>query len=310
MPGRHNYKRKLGQGVFMTENWQHIPILAQEIAQILLQNKSGYYLDGTLGLGGHTKLFLSMLEANAKILGLDKDSNAIKFATEKVTDSRLITRQASYLQAPEILKELNFPLLDGALFDLGLSSYQLDDATRGFSFLKEGPLDMRFDNTEGQTAADLVNTLPADKLEYIFKTYGEERSAQKIALAICQDRKEKPLKTTHDLANLIEKYIPRFGGTHPATKIFQALRIAVNKELETVEQAPKMLEKIIKPGGRAAFLTFHSLEDRIIKIAFKEMVQSGKWQLVNKKLIKPSFEEIRLNSRARSAGLRIIERVL
>lgn len=294
----------------MTETWQHIPILAQEIAQLLLQNKSGHYLDGTLGLGGHTKLFLTLLDKDAKILGLDKDNNALAFAAKRVNDNRLITRQASYLQAPEILKELNFPLLDGALFDLGLSSYQLDDATRGFSFLKEGPLDMRFDNTKGQTAADLVNTLPADKLEYIFKTYGEERAAQKIALSICQTRRETPFKTTKDLANLVEKLLPRFGGTHPATKIFQALRIAVNQELETVEQAPKMLESIIKPGGRAAFLTFHSLEDRIIKIAFKEMTQSGKWQLVNKKLIKPSFEEVRSNSRARSAGLRVIERVL
>ena len=294
----------------MNGNWQHIPILAQEIAQMLLQNKSGCYLDGTLGLGGHTKLFLSMLNADAKILGLDKDKQALAFAVQRVNDTRLTARQASYLEAPQITKELNWPLLDGALFDLGLSSYQLDDAERGFSFLKAGPLDMRFDNTKGQTAADLVNTLAADKLEYIFKNYGEERAARKIALAICQARKETPFKTTQDLASLVEKHIPRFGGNHPATRIFQALRIAVNKELETVQQAPKMLEKIIKPGGRAAFLTFHSLEDRIIKNAFREMVQSGKWQPVNKKLIKPSDAEVESNSRARSAGLRVIERIL
>lgn len=296
-------------GEIMTENWQHIPILAEEIAQLLLLNKSGLYLDGTLGLGGHTKLFLSRLDKNAKIIGIDKDSKAIEFATERVNDTRLITKQGSYLEAPDILKELNFPLLDGALFDLGLSSYQLDDASRGFSFLKHGPLDMRFDNTRGRTASDLVNTLAADKLEYIFQTYGEERASKKVALAICQARREKPFTDTQELAALIEKHIPRFGKTHPATKIFQALRIAVNEELQTVEQAPKMLEQIIKPGGRAAFLTFHSLEDRIIKNAFKEMAKGGKWQLVNKKLITPSFEEIKANSRARSAGLRVIERV-
>ncbi len=294
----------------MANTWQHIPILAEEIASLLLQNKSGHYLDGTLGLGGHTKLFLSRLDSNARILGLDKDSQAIKFAKEKVADSRLITRQASYLQAPEILKELNWSLLDGALFDLGLSSYQLDDASRGFSFLKAGPLDMRFDNTKGLTAEDIINTWPADKLEYIFKTYGEEHKAKKIALIICESRRETPLKTTTDLANLIEKHIPRFGKTHPATRIFQALRIAVNEELQTVEKAPKMLTDIIKPGGRAAFLTFHSLEDRIIKQAFKEMEKSGAWRLVNKKLIMPSEEEIKNNSRSRSAGLRVIERVL
>ena len=294
----------------MADTWQHIPILAEEIAGLLLQNKSGHYLDGTLGLGGHTKLFLGRLDKNAKILGLDKDAQAIKFAENKVSDKRLITRQASYLQAPGVLKELNWPLLDGALFDLGLSSYQLDDASRGFSFLKTGPLDMRFDNTKGQTAADLINTLPADKLEYIFKTYGEEHQSKKIALTICQARREAPLKTTTDLANLIETIIPRYGKTHPATRIFQALRIAVNEELETVAKAPKMIESIIKPGGRAAFLTFHSTEDRIIKQAFKEMEKSGLWRLVNKKLIVPSDEEIKNNSRSRSAGLRIIERVL
>ena len=294
----------------MADTWQHIPILANEIADLLLQNKSGCYLDGTLGLGGHSKIFLSRLDSNAKILGLDKDSKAIKFAEGKVSDNRLITRQASYLQAPKILKELNWPLLDGALFDLGLSSYQLDDASRGFSFLKSGPLDMRFDNTKGITAKDIVNTWPADKLEYIFKTYGEEHQSKKIALAICQTRREIPLKTTTELANLIEKLIPRFGKTHPATRIFQALRIAVNEELETVAKAPKILEDIIKPGGRAAFLTVHSTEDRIIKQAFKEMEKSGNWHLVNKKLITPSDEEIKSNSRSRSAGLRVIERVL
>ena len=293
----------------MAEVWTHIPILANEIADLLLINKSGLYLDGTLGLGGHTKLFLSRLDDKAKILGLDKDINAIKFAERKVQDKRLITRQASYLEAAQILADLNWQLLDGALFDLGLSSYQLDDASRGFSFLKSGPLDMRFDNTKGKTAADLVNTLPADKLEYIFKTYAEERAAKKIALAICQTRREKLFTNTLELANLIEKHIPRFGSTHPATKIFQALRIAVNEELETVEKAPKMLDKIIKPGGRAAFLTFHSLEDRIIKLAFREMEHTGNWRLVNKKLIKPAFEEVKRNSRARSAGLRIIERI-
>lgn len=293
----------------MADTWQHIPILAEEISNLLLQNKSGYYLDGTLGLGGHTKLFLSQLDNKAKILGLDKDSKAIKFAEDKVKDPRLITRQASYLQAQEILKELNWPLLDGALFDLGLSSYQLDDSTRGFSFLKSGPLDMRFDNTKGKTAADLVNTLPADKLEYIFRTYGEEHNSKKIALSICQARRKIPLKTTTELANLIEKHIPRYGKIHPATRIFQALRIAVNEELETVTKAPKMLKDIIKPGGRAAFLTFHSTEDRIIKQAFKEMEKTGAWQLVNKKLINPSPEEIKNNSRARSAGLRVIERI-
>jgi len=230
-------------------------------------------------------------------------------AVKNIDDKRLAVFKASYLDAPKILKNLCIPGVNGALFDLGLSSYQLDDASRGFSFLQTGPLDMRFDNTDGISAADIVNDWPVDKIEEILFKYGEERAAHKIALAVYEARKTAPLKTTLDLARVVEKVLPRSGKTHPATQTFQALRIAVNDELSSVEKLPSMLPDIILPGGRAAVLTFHSTEDRIIKYAFKNLVDTGKWRLVNKKTIEPSYDEIRANPRARSAKLRVIERV-
>jgi 16S rRNA (cytosine1402-N4)-methyltransferase len=289
--------------------WKHIPILAQRVAELLVTGGEGVYLDGTLGLGGHTLALLGALGAGAKIIGLDKDLNAVKIARENVADARLSAFQASYLEAPAILKELSIPAVDGALFDLGLSSYQLDDASRGFSFMREGPLDMRFDNTKGESAADIVNNWPAEKIAVALEKCGGERAANKIALAIYEARRAGPISTTTGLAKIVENVLPRFGKTHPATKTFQALRIVVNDELGSVERLPGLLVDIIKPGGRAAFLTFHSTEDRIIKQGLKSLVSSAAWRLVNKKIIEPSYREVKQNPRARSAKLRVIERL-
>ncbi len=290
--------------------WQHIPILAREITDLLITNPDGLYIDGTLGLGGHTKFFMSKLSAQGKVIGLDKDPNAVKMAVENVADSRLQAFNLSYLDAKEALKQIGEEGAHGILFDLGLSSYQLDDPKRGFSFLQEGPLDMRFDNTKGITAADLINTLPADELEEILLKYSDERNARKISLAVYDARVENgPLLTTTALAKVIEKVCRREGKIHPATRTFQALRIAVNGELEAVESAAKILPQIIKQGGRAAFLTFHSTEDRIIKYALKNLCADGSWQLVNKKVIEPQWEEIKHNPRARSAKLRVVQRL-
>lgn len=289
--------------------WTHIPILAAQITDMLVQDEGGVYLDATLGLGGHGKFIMGKLAAGGRLIGLDKDKAALDMAVKNIDDKRLAVFKASYLDAPKILKNLCIPGVNGALFDLGLSSYQLDDASRGFSFLQTGPLDMRFDNTDGISAADIVNDWPVDKIEEILFKYGEERAAHKIALAVYEARKTAPLKTTLDLARVVEKVLPRSGKTHPATQTFQALRIAVNDELSSVEKLPSMLPDIILPGGRAAVLTFHSTEDRIIKYAFKNLVDTGKWRLVNKKTIEPSYDEIRANPRARSAKLRVIERV-
>jgi 16S rRNA (cytosine1402-N4)-methyltransferase len=288
--------------------WTHKPILADDICKYLITDLRGVYLDGTLGLGGHTKGLLAALGARGRVIGLDKDRNALAMAAQNVNDGRLSVFNTSYLEAPRVLEDLNLKGFNGVLFDLGLSSYQLDDACRGFSFLRDGPLDMRFDNSRGKTAADIVNNWPADKLEDIFKTYGDERRAAEAALAICRARKDAKINTTGRLAAIVERALCRTGKTHPATRLFQALRIAVNDELDAVRALPGLLAQLLLPGGRAAFLTFHSTEDRIIKYGLRELTEAGGWALVNKKVIEPSFREIKENPRARSAKLRVIER--
>ena len=290
--------------------WTHTPVLAAQIADMLIKNPAGVYLDGTLGLGGHGKVFMARLGPHGRLIGCDKDKKALDMAVANINDNRLSVFNASYLEAPQIMARLGINGFEGALFDLGLSSYQLDDAGRGFSFMQDGPLDMRFDNTRGVSAADIVNTCPADKIENILLKYGEERAAAKISLAICAARREGPLDTTLKLARVIERAAPRSGKAHPATKTFQALRIAVNDELANVEALAPMLPAVIAKGGRAAVLTFHSTEDRIIKYGFKALAEGGGWQLVNKKVIEPEREEILQNPRARSAKLRVIERIL
>lgn len=294
----------------MNEPWVHIPIMAPEIADLLLTNPNGIYVDGTLGLGGHTRYFLGKLSAKARIYGFDRDAKALAMAQERTADVRLIPCHASYIEAPRVLMEKGIDGIDGALFDLGISSYQLDDPSRGFSLLADGPLDMRFDTTAATRAADIVNTWGLMELTRIFKEYGEESRAQEAAHAILTARHHARIETTVQLKQILEPVLgPQRGRIHPATQIFQALRIACNGELEAVAQIPAVLKQILKPGGRAAVLTFHSLEDRIIKQAFKQLATGGEWRLVNKHTLTPSFEEVRQNRRARSAKLRVIERL-
>jgi len=293
----------------MQQNWTHIPIMAPQIADYLLQNPAGVYVDGTLGLGGHTHYFLTRLGPQARIFGFDKDEEALAMARQRVADGRLHAFHASYTQAPEILRAAGISGADGVLLDLGLSSYQLDNPARGFSLLQDGPLDMRFDTSATLTAADIVNTWPLHELERILQEYGEERNAAKIALAIMAARKQAPIQTTGQLKQIVENVVPRYGKKHPATQTFQALRMACNAELETVEKALLLLPDLVRLGGRAAVLTFHSLEDRLVKNRFKQLAQSGAWVLVNKHALSPSYDEIRQNRRARSAKLRVIERV-
>ncbi|WP_428073216.1 16S rRNA (cytosine(1402)-N(4))-methyltransferase RsmH [Candidatus Avelusimicrobium aviculae] len=289
--------------------WTHIPILAAEIADLLLTDPDGVYADGTLGLGGHTALFLGRLSPKARILGFDKDAQALQMAKERVNDPRLITFNESYVCLPQELEKLQIPGVKGALFDLGLSSYQLDNPARGFSIINNGPLDMRFDLASPLTAQVIVNTWGLDDLTRILTNYGEERKASQIALAILNARRSAPIQTTEDLKQIVERVYGFRGKTHPATQTFQALRIAVNDELGSVEALLASLPQIIARGGRAAVLTFHSLEDRLVKNRFKELAAQGEWKLVNKKVIVPSYREICQNRRARSAKLRVIERL-
>ena len=292
----------------MTE-WTHIPILANEIADLILTKPDGVYVDGTLGLGGHTKLFLSRLGENARIFGFDKDEEALALAQKRVNDSRLTAFHASYTQAAQLLQSHGINAVDGALFDLGLSSYQLDNPLRGFSLLRDGPLDMRFDLSAKLTAEKIVNEWGLTDLERILTDYGEERNARAIALAIMAARRQERINTTFKLKNIVESVVRKRSKIHPATQTFQALRIAVNEELSCVEEVLHLLDKILNSGGRAAILTFHSLEDRLVKLYFKKLAAEKNWKPVNKHVIVPSYEEIRRNSRARSAKLRVIEKV-
>ncbi len=294
----------------MEQTWTHIPIMATQIAELLLRNPAGVYMDGTLGLGGHTKFFLTKLTPQAHIYGFDKDPLALTMAQERVNDPRLTPCHGSYAQSPQVLETYGVCTLDGALFDLGLSSYQLDDPSRGFSLLRNGPLDMRFDTTQTLTAADIVNTWGLEELEQIFREYGEERRAPQVAHAILTARRTKKIETTFQLKQVLDSVLgPQRGRIHPATQIFQALRIACNQEFTQVEQIAQVIGQLLKPGARAAVLTFHSLEDRLVKNQFKALTATGAWKLVNKHALAPSYEEIRQNRRARSAKLRVIERI-
>ena len=293
----------------MSQNWTHIPVLAAEAADLLLTNPDGVYVDGTLGLGGHAKYFLSRLGPQARLFGFDKDQQALAMACKNVGDARLKAVHASYTQAPQVLQQAGLEGADGALFDLGLSSYQLDDPQRGFSLLRDGPLDMRFDQTAALTAQTIVNQWGLDDLERILTEFGEERNAHAIAMAIMAARRQGEIQTTFQLKKIVESVVRGRGKIHPATQTFQALRIAVNDELGCVREVLNVLQDIVKPGGRAGIITFHSLEDRMVKNRFKELAAGGAWRLVNKHVVAPQYAEVRQNPRSRSAKLRVIERI-
>lgn len=293
----------------MTQEWTHIPVLAEQTAQLLLTRTDGVYVDGTLGLGGHTAYFLARLGPQARIFGFDKDEEALAMARERVKDPRLTAVHASYTQAAHVLQEAGVDGADGALFDLGLSSYQLDNPARGFSLLRDGPLDMRFDLSSPLTAAQIVNEWGLADLERILTDFGEERNAHAIAMAIMAARRQGRIETTFDLKKVVESVVRGRGKIHPATQTFQALRIAVNDELGCVRTVLEVLQNIIKPGGRAGIITFHSLEDRLVKNRFKDLAAGGGWRLMTKHVVAPAYDEVRRNPRARSAKLRVIERV-
>ena len=289
--------------------WTHIPVLAAQAADLLLTNLNGVYVDGTLGLGGHAGYFLARLGPSARLFGFDKDEEALAMARQNVQDPRLTAVYASYTQAPQVLKEAGIDGADGALFDLGLSSYQLDNPRRGFSLLRDGPLDMRFDLAAPLTACTIVNEWGLAELERILTDFGEEKNAHAIAMAIMAARRQGKIETTFQLKKIVEGVVKGRGKIHPATQTFQALRIEVNDELGCVHTVLDVLQHIVKPGGRAGIITFHSLEDRMVKTRFKALAAGGAWRLVNKHVVAPSYQEVCQNPRSRSAKLRVIERI-
>jgi 16S rRNA (cytosine1402-N4)-methyltransferase len=302
----------------------HVPVLAQEVVDALLPASAARIMDGTLGLGGHTAL---LLEAGAQnVLGLDLDPTALTQARNNLAryGQRARIVHASYADIAVEARRLGWDCVDGILLDLGVSSLQLDMPERGFAFRHEGPLDMRFDpESSHPPASTLVNTLDESELADIFFKYGEERYSRKIARALVAGR---PYHTTHELAEKIENVIPRRreDKIHPATRVFQALRIAVNDELATIERTLPIAIRLLKPGGRLAVISFHSLEDRIVKQTFKlestDCICPPKTpvcicghkasvRLITRKPIEATPEEIARNPRSRSAKLRVLEKL-
>lgn len=302
----------------------HVPVLLTEVIQVLQPKSGGCYLDCTLGGGGHTTGILRASAPDGRVLATDADAAAVAQAEQSLRlhyRDRLVVRQAWLDEVPALAAALGFVPCDGVLMDLGLSSDQLADVERGFSFMREGPLDMRFDRSRGLPAAALINQLDVQGLTEVLRDYGEVQNARHVAEAIWQAR---PITTTLQLREIVAQVVrPRSSKIHPATQVFQALRIAVNDELRRLQRALPELIALLKPGGRMVVITFHSLEDRIVKAVFRresrgEVPQPGfgaqaarpaRVRLVNKEPIRPSAAEVANNPRARSAKLRAVERL-
>ena len=293
--------------------YTHKPVLLHETIDRLMTDPQGLYLDATLGLGGHSEAILQRLTAQGRLLAIDTDPEAIDHAQTRLEhhSERFHAVQSNFRSLQSVLESNNFFPLTGALFDLGVSSLQLDKPSRGFSFLREGPLDMRLGPQTVLTAETIVNRWPAEQIAMILEEFGEELDAEKIARAIVKRRSTHPIKTTTELAACIESVIPRTGH-HPATRTFQALRIAVNQELESLTHGLESVMPYLKRGGRICVITFHSLEDRIVKNIFSSFVaQDYCTYLIDgdaKSPVSPSKEEVSLNPRCRSAKLRVIQK--
>ena len=309
----------------------HIPVLADEVMSMLAPAPGSLQIDATLGGGGHTERILEATDPDGRLLGLDADGAAIARVESRLRPrfgDRLVLRQANFRQLATIAREAGFEAVDGALFDLGLSSDQLADTDRGFGFRAGGPLDMRFDTHRGVPASELLASLDVNELTALFRRYGEEPKAGRIARAIVDARRTAPIASAEELAALIERVLPpnprQPRRTHPATRVFQALRIAVNEELDALEAGLAAALDLLRPGGRLVVLSYHSLEDRIVKrflaaerrgcvcppeIPVCVCGRNPRLRLLTRPSLTPTAEEIAANPRARSARMRAAERL-
>jgi len=300
----------------------HQPVLLEETIRALQPASGKIFFDGTVGGAGHTR---ALLEKGASVIACDQDPDAISEAAHRLSSYRERVRllQMNFADALVELRRLGIEAVDGVLLDLGVSSHQIDTAARGFSFQVDGPLDMRMNPDLKRTAADWINHASEEQLARVFFEYGEEPAARRLAAHLVRERARRPFRRTQELARAVEAVLPRRGPRHPATRVFQALRIAVNDELRVLEQALTGLSRHILPGGRMAVISFHSLEDRIVKHYFREVsrewIDRPEWperrrnpkyafQLITARPIEPGREEVTRNPRARSAKLRVIER--
>ncbi|MGC8657828.1 MAG: 16S rRNA (cytosine(1402)-N(4))-methyltransferase RsmH [Desulfomonilaceae bacterium] len=289
----------------------HQPVLIKEILEMLAPRSSGLYLDGCLGAGGYAEAILEVSGPNGQLLGFDVDNESIERAERrlKIFGERFRCWHAGYHESVSILESAGIVKVDGIIIDLGLSSDQLEDQQRGFSFKFQGPLDMRFDRSQGKSALDLLHELSETKLGEIISNYGEEPRAIKIAHNLKQAIKNGSLENTEQLCEVIVRSVGRKRGKiHPATRVFQALRIAVNDELNNLKKGLEELPQFLNTNGRLCIVSYHSLEDRLVKTTFKEMSRNSyRWRIVTPRPVRPSLEETRSNPRSRSAKLRVIE---
>lgn len=285
----------------------HIPVLPAEILEWLRPQPGQILVDGTLGGGGHTRLLAERLSGEGYVLAVDRDPAAVAAAERNLRGLNVKVAHASYLELPELLRQLQVEYVNGIVLDLGLSSDQLADDQRGFSFQTGGALDLRFNPEEGEPASRLLARLRENEIADLIFKFGEERFSRRIAKQIVAARTSQPIQTAEQLAALVRRCVPRSNdGIDPATRTFQALRIAVNNELGGIEQALKTLPALLAPGGRLAIISFHSLEDRLVKEAFRS---DQRLQVLTKKPITASPAELAANPRSRSAKLRVAERV-
>jgi 16S rRNA (cytosine1402-N4)-methyltransferase len=281
---------------------RHTSVLAAEVARLLAPKPGETWVDATVGTGGHARLIAERVAPGGQLVGLDQDAAMLALARPRLDGLPVTLVHANFDQLPEVLANRGLDRVDGVFADLGFASDQVDDPARGLSFKDDGPLDMRLDPTAGQTAADLVNRMSEKALADLIYEYGEERKSRWVAKRIVERRKEKPFATTGELAEVVRRSVPRSGSIDPATRTFQALRIAVNDELGALDRLLAALPKLLRPDGRAGIISFHSLEDRRVKHAFRDREV---WDLATKKPVEASAAETAANPRARSAKLRV-----
>ena len=308
----------------------HEPVMLRECLDALRIRPDGIYVDGTMGGAGHSGEIAKVLEPTGKLIGIDQDEDAIRAASKRLApyEDRVIIVRDNFRNIRQVMNEKNITHADGILLDLGVSSYQIDNPERGFSYMQDAPLDMRMDRRGSVTAADIVNGLPEKELSRILRDFGEERFAGSIAAKIVREREKAPIQTTGELVRIIRSSIPKkfqdVGG-HPAKRTFQAIRIALNDELAAVEDAIDDMIDLLADGGRLCIITFHSLEDRIVKNAFRRNEhpctcppdfpvcvcgKKPKGKVITKKPILPGDEEMERNPRAKSAKLRVFEKIM
>jgi len=319
----------MGSPVFEIAKPIHKSVMTKEVTEFLLTNPEGVYVDATLGLGGHTMAILESTDYRSRVIGLDVDEEALSISADVLSkhQSQVVLRNSNFSNIDRVLQDLGVEHVDGIVADLGMSSYQIESSDRGFSFMRDEELDMRMDPRLRFTAYDLVNEMSIDEISKVLKIYGEEKWSKRIAKRIVEARKDEPIKTSAELAKVVFEAIPRKfhpANIHPATKTFQAFRIAVNDELESIKEFLDKAVSLLKPGGRLVVISFHSLEDRIVKTAFRRLAspcicppgmpecgcgKKSEIKILTRSPLLPGEDEICDNTRARSAKMRVGERI-